>query len=166
MPFKDMLLCLGFSLALPAGQMLFKWGADYSRGIEGNFIAKVIFNYPLMGAFAWYGLTALFWFYILTRVPLSLAYPFSILGAALGADPGLDPVSRDHHPSGLAGLRDHAGRLPADCAKRCLRLAIASPGNLAWPSRRDSSGHGAAVAQGRRSAAPEPSTPHHCPATV
>jgi uncharacterized membrane protein len=83
MPFKDMLLCLGFSFALPAGQMLFKWGADYSRGIQGNFIAKVIFNYPLMGAFAWYGLTALFWFYILTRVPLSLAYPFSILGAGL-----------------------------------------------------------------------------------
>lgn len=80
---QNFLLCLGFSFALPAGQMLFKWGADYSKGIDGGFIQKVAFNYPLMGAFAWYGLTALFWFYILTRVPLSLAYPFSILGAGL-----------------------------------------------------------------------------------
>jgi hypothetical protein len=115
-PLKDMLLCLGFSFALPAGQMLFKWGADYSRGIQGNFIAKVIFNYPLIGAFAWYGLTALFWFYILTRVPLSLAYPFSILGA--GLVPVLDPVSRDHHASSLVGLCGHAGRLPVDCSQR------------------------------------------------
>lgn len=80
---QNFLLCLGFSFALPAGQMLFKWGADYSKGIDGGFIQKVVFNYPLMGAFGWYGLTALFWFYILTRVPLSLAYPFSILGAGL-----------------------------------------------------------------------------------
>jgi drug/metabolite transporter (DMT)-like permease len=80
---QNFLLCLGFSFALPAGQMLFKWGADYSKGIEGGFVQKVVFNYPLMGAFGWYGLTALFWFYILTRVPLSLAYPFSILGAGL-----------------------------------------------------------------------------------
>ena len=34
-------------------------------------------------AFAWYGLTAFFWFYILTRVPLSLAYAFSIVGSGL-----------------------------------------------------------------------------------
>nr|QQZ49918.1 EamA family transporter [Phenylobacterium glaciei] len=36
-----------------------------------------------MGAFGWYGLTALVWFYILTRTPLSTAYAFSILGSAL-----------------------------------------------------------------------------------
>lgn len=79
----NFLLCLAFSLALPAGQMLFKWGADFSHGIEGSFIRKVAFNYPLILAFAWYGITAVFWFYILTRVPISLAYPFSVLGAGL-----------------------------------------------------------------------------------
>ena len=36
-----------------------------------------------MGAFAWYGLTSILWFYILTRTPLSVAYPFSLVGAAL-----------------------------------------------------------------------------------
>ena len=37
----------------------------------------------LMGAFAWYGVTALFWFYVLTRVPLSSAYVFSLVGSGL-----------------------------------------------------------------------------------
>ena len=79
----DLALCLVFSLALPAGQVLFKLGAEQTRRIDGGLIAKVLLNLPLMGAFAWYGLTSLLWVYILTRAPLSQVYPFSILGAAL-----------------------------------------------------------------------------------
>ncbi len=79
----DLALCLAFALALPAGQVLFKLGAEQARRIDGGVIAKVALNLPLMGAFAWYGLTSLLWVYILTRAPLSQVYPFSILGAAL-----------------------------------------------------------------------------------
>lgn len=79
----DLALCLAFSLALPAGQVLFKLGAEHTRQVEGGLLAKVILNPPLIGAFAWYGLTSLLWVYILTRAPLSQVYPFSILGAAL-----------------------------------------------------------------------------------
>lgn len=79
----DLALCLAFSLALPAGQVLFKLGAEQTRRIDGGLVAKVMLNLPLMGAFAWYGLTSLLWVYILTRAPLSQVYPFSILGAAL-----------------------------------------------------------------------------------
>lgn len=77
------MLCLAFALAIPAGQVMFKWGAEYSQSIEGSFLTKIVLNYPLLGAFAWYGLTSILWFYILTRMPLSLAYPYSILGAGL-----------------------------------------------------------------------------------
>lgn len=83
MPLKDILLCLVFAVTLPIGQILFKVAANYSQSIPGGLIAKALFNPPLVGAFAWYGLTALFWFYILIRIPLSAAYPFSILGSAL-----------------------------------------------------------------------------------
>jgi drug/metabolite transporter (DMT)-like permease len=83
MSLKDILLCLAFSVTLPIGQILFKVAANHSQSITGGVIAKVVLNPPLIGAFAWYGLTALFWFYILTRIPLSSAYPFSILGSAL-----------------------------------------------------------------------------------
>jgi len=80
---KDALLCAGFSLALPIGQTLFKFAAVNNARLTGPLIVRLATNLPLVGAFAWYGLTALFWFYILTRVPLSTAYVFSILGSGL-----------------------------------------------------------------------------------
>ena len=80
---KDALLCGGFSLALPIGQTLFKFAAVNQARLQGPLLVKLVTNVPLIGAFAWYGLTALFWFYILTRVPLSTAYAFSIVGSGL-----------------------------------------------------------------------------------
>jgi drug/metabolite transporter (DMT)-like permease len=80
---KDVILCAGFSLALPVGQTLFKFAAVNNARLSGPLLMRLITNLPLLGAFAWYGLTALFWFYILTRVPLSLAYAFSIVGSGL-----------------------------------------------------------------------------------
>lgn len=83
MTLRDVLLCTGFSLALPMGQIMFKWAAVTSERLTGPLPIRLLTNLPLMGAFAWYGVTALIWFYILTRVPLSLAYSFSMIGAAL-----------------------------------------------------------------------------------
>ncbi|HEY0436900.1 MAG TPA: EamA family transporter [Phenylobacterium sp.] len=83
MKLADMALCAGFSLALPVGQTLFKFAADHNAKMTGPLVMRLATNPPLIGAFAWYGLTALFWFYILTRVPLSTAYVFSILGSGL-----------------------------------------------------------------------------------
>ena len=83
MTLKEALLCAGFSLALPVGQTLFKFAAVNQARLQGPLWLKLVTNVPLIGAFAWYGLTALFWFYILTRVPLSTAYAFSIVGSGL-----------------------------------------------------------------------------------
>lgn len=83
MTLKDMLLCAGFSLALPIGQTMFKFAAIYNERLQGPLVIRLITNLPLLGALAWYGLTAIFWFYILTRVPLSLAYAFTIVGSGL-----------------------------------------------------------------------------------
>lgn len=83
MNWTNILLCAGFSLALPIGQTLFKFAAVANARMSGPVILRLITNAPLIGAFAWYGLTALFWFYILTRVPLSFAYAFSIVGSGL-----------------------------------------------------------------------------------
>ncbi|WP_293380801.1 EamA family transporter [Phenylobacterium sp. SCN 70-31] len=80
---KDMALCATLALAMPLGQMLFKWGAVLNARLEGPLVLRILQNGPLLGAFAWYGLTALLWFYILTRVPLSLAYAFSLTGTCL-----------------------------------------------------------------------------------
>lgn len=83
MTLKDALLCAGFSLALPAGQTLFKAAAIYHERLSGPLLLRLLMNWPLLGAFAWYGATALLWFYILTRTPLSIAYSFSLVGSGL-----------------------------------------------------------------------------------
>lgn len=77
---RDIVLCLVFSLALPAGQVMFKFAAVQHERLAGPLPMRLIGNLPLIGALAWYGLTAIFWFYILTRVPLSRAYPFALVG--------------------------------------------------------------------------------------
>jgi drug/metabolite transporter (DMT)-like permease len=80
---KTLLLCAGFSLTVPIGQMFFKWASIYDKRLHGPMILRLAQNLPLLGAFAWYGLSAILWFYILTRAPLSLAYPMAILGSGL-----------------------------------------------------------------------------------
>jgi multidrug transporter EmrE-like cation transporter len=80
---KDGLLCSGFAVALPIGQALFKWAAIYNAQQSGPFLVRVATNGPLIGAFAWYAATALYWFYVLTRVPLSSAYVFTLMGSGL-----------------------------------------------------------------------------------
>lgn len=79
----NLLLCAAFAVALPIGQTLFKWAALTNAKLSGPLVLRLATNGPLILAFAWYGLTALFWFYILTRVQLSAAYTFSILGSGL-----------------------------------------------------------------------------------
>ncbi|HVI32360.1 hypothetical protein [Phenylobacterium sp.] len=80
---KDIALCSAFAVVMPLGQIMFKWGAIYDGRLTGPFLLRVLQNWPLMGAFVWYALTALLWFYVLTRVPLSTAYAFSLVGACL-----------------------------------------------------------------------------------
>lgn len=80
---KDAAMCAVFAMALPLGQAMFKGAALYHAKLQGGFVVRLVQNWPLMGAFAWYGMTAILWFYILTRTPLSFAYAFSLLGSGL-----------------------------------------------------------------------------------
>ena len=80
---RDVALCSSFAVVLPLGQSLFKWAAVYDQRLSGPLLARMFHNWPLMGAGAWYAMTAVLWFYILTRVPLSTAYAFSIVGSGL-----------------------------------------------------------------------------------
>lgn len=78
----DIALCCVFSLTLPIGQVLFKRAAMAHAETTGSLPRRVLTNAALIVACAWYGGTALFWFLILTRVPLVAAYPFAIAGSA------------------------------------------------------------------------------------
>ncbi|WP_297693043.1 SMR family transporter [Phenylobacterium sp.] len=80
---KDIALCASVAIALPLGQSLFKFAALYDQRLSGPIVMRLVANWPLMAALAWYGLAAILWFYVLTRVPLSTAYAFSLVGACL-----------------------------------------------------------------------------------
>jgi drug/metabolite transporter (DMT)-like permease len=79
----DLLLCSAFALTLPAGQLMLKWAAMHPAPAGASLPTALLQRWRLGAALGWYGVTALFWFYILTRAPLSAAFPFSIAGSAL-----------------------------------------------------------------------------------
>ena len=61
-------------------QLLLKIGVTNSTGGEkiGGMadLLKLFFSLPVMGGVTIYGLSVLVWLWVLSRVPLSIAYPF------------------------------------------------------------------------------------------
>lgn len=73
-------LCLLCTLALASGQILFKLGAvllERSSATGTSF--HVWTNGYLLSALLLYALSTILWIWILRRVPLSIAYPFTAL---------------------------------------------------------------------------------------
>jgi len=74
------LLC-GFSLLLAAGQFMFKFTAQSSPSLSSlQGLMSLALSPWLWIALTLYGTATILWIFILQRVPLSLAYPFSALG--------------------------------------------------------------------------------------
>jgi multidrug transporter EmrE-like cation transporter len=74
--------CFALSIVLCAGQIMFKLAALHQP--EGGFsIAKLLTSVWFLAAICLYGLSTILWVYILVKLPLSIAYPFSLAGAAL-----------------------------------------------------------------------------------
>ena len=74
-------LLTGFALLLAAGQFMFKFAAQNSPSLSNlqGFIGLALSPW-LWIALTLYGTATILWIFILQRVPLSLAYPFSALG--------------------------------------------------------------------------------------
>ena len=73
--------CCIFAVALAAGQLMFKFAAaDISAAPTWR---AGLLSYWLLGALALYAATTALWILILMQMPLSKAYPFALLGAAI-----------------------------------------------------------------------------------
>jgi drug/metabolite transporter (DMT)-like permease len=73
-----------FTLILAAGQVLFKKVGLAVAGLPPAEAMLAVLRDPfLYGALALYGLATLLWIWILSRVPLSQAYPWVALGVIL-----------------------------------------------------------------------------------
>jgi len=80
--FNATLLVL-YAAGMSIGQILFKFAADRSKGeAAGGFLGALLRDGYFLAAIVIYaGLTVL-WVWLLTRVPLSRAYPFVVLSFA------------------------------------------------------------------------------------
>jgi multidrug transporter EmrE-like cation transporter len=74
--------CLLLALTMCVGQVLFKLASQQQPADAFSF-GRLIATPWFLGALALYGASTILWVYILARMPLSIAYPFSLLGAAL-----------------------------------------------------------------------------------
>ena len=78
-------LCLLCTLALSIGQILFKLAARQleAQSLSDAFMLNAWKNGYLLSALLLYGVTTLLWVWILRRVPLNVAYPFTALAFVL-----------------------------------------------------------------------------------
>ncbi|KKC34562.1 hypothetical protein WH91_02195 [Devosia psychrophila] len=81
--FIQIVICCFFAALLAVGQVLFKFAASDIQGKIGQPLWAMALSPWLMAALLLYLLTAGMWIWVLTQIPLSRAYPFSLLGAAL-----------------------------------------------------------------------------------
>ena len=85
----QILQLISFTLLMSVGQILFKktaislaLNADEGLGILDGILKALSVPWLYM-ALCVYGLATIFWLYILQRIPLTLAYPFSALAMIL-----------------------------------------------------------------------------------
>ena len=74
---------LVFAASLACGQLLFKLAAgDIRQRLSLSWIEALMSPW-LVGALVLYAASTALWIYILAQVPLTKAYPFALVGAAL-----------------------------------------------------------------------------------
>ena len=91
MTYIQILQLISFTFLMSLGQVLFKktaltlsslGGSTQSLGLIEGIIRALSIPWLYM-ALCVYGLATIFWLYLLQRIPLSLAYPFSALAMVM-----------------------------------------------------------------------------------
>ena len=78
MPSSMYALAILTAISLAIGQLLFKIGAgQLNTASVSEFLGSALLNPILIGAVALYGATILVWIYVLSKMPLSIAYPIT-----------------------------------------------------------------------------------------
>jgi len=76
----DVVILFVYSLGMSCGQVLFKLAADQTKLEHSSvFMRSLLTSWYFYGAVLLYGVLSVVWVWVLTRVPLSQAYPFIVL---------------------------------------------------------------------------------------
>lgn len=71
-------------LFLVAGQIVWKMGLNGQGGLQLNNILTVMLSPLILLGIALYGIATILWLFVLSRLPLSVAYPMQSLAYVLG----------------------------------------------------------------------------------
>jgi len=82
---KNIMLCLLNTALLVCGQLLFKFTARGKEISSLPDVMQLLLSPYMIAAIILYGVTTLLWVYILTKVPISYAYPIQALAFPLVA---------------------------------------------------------------------------------
>ncbi len=77
--FKNFLLCFANTGLLVAGQLLFKYGTVGKTVGSLWDLLRLLFSPIIIAALFFYGVSTMLWIYILSKIPLSFAYPVQAL---------------------------------------------------------------------------------------
>jgi drug/metabolite transporter (DMT)-like permease len=75
----DFALLVLYALAMSLGQVLFKLAADHAKSDSAGFFAGLLGSWYFYVSVGLYALLTVVWIWLLTRLPLSRAYPFVVL---------------------------------------------------------------------------------------
>jgi drug/metabolite transporter (DMT)-like permease len=80
MSLSNVMVLVLYSLAMSLGQVLFKMAADRAKArATSGFLESLLTDGYFFLSVAIYGVLTVLWIWLLTRVPLSRAYPFVVL---------------------------------------------------------------------------------------
>jgi drug/metabolite transporter (DMT)-like permease len=68
-----------YALGMSFGQVLFKLAADRAKSDSAGFLVGLLGTAYFYVSVALYAVLAVVWIWVLTRLPLSRAYPFAVL---------------------------------------------------------------------------------------
>ncbi|GIP45596.1 membrane protein [Paenibacillus sp. J45TS6] len=71
-------------LLLVSGQIVWKMGLEQQGGIQLSNFVSVLFSPLILLGILFYGLATGLWFIVLSKLPLSVAYPLQSLAYAIG----------------------------------------------------------------------------------
>lgn len=102
------LLVVVFSVGMGAGQLLLKYSAQRQivnehQALFARFLSLAL-DWPFLLGAASYGLLLIFWVWLLTFIPLSRAYPFTLLSLLVASLGGWYFFGETLTPRFLAGL--------------------------------------------------------------
>ena len=76
---KNVILCLSNTFLMVGGQLLFKLGANGRKISNLSDIIRLMMQPLVLSALCIYGVSTALWLFILTKAPISQAYPIQAL---------------------------------------------------------------------------------------